>query len=231
MLIVVHILAGALALIFGYVALYVSKGATLHRKIGMLFVCAMLTMSFLGAVIAATMGSAPAVNIPAASLTAYLVITGLVTVRTPAAWPRWLDAAMMIAVISVSLVDFKFGLEAIASGGNRGGIPAFPFFMFAVVGSLAAVGDARLIRAGGVSTVRGTVRLARHLWRMCFALFIAALSFFIGQAKVIPKPIRIYPLLAVPPLIVLGVLLYWMWRVRVRKSVRGIVTARVVTVG
>ena len=30
----VHILGGALALVFGYVALYATKGATLHRKSG-----------------------------------------------------------------------------------------------------------------------------------------------------------------------------------------------------
>lgn len=32
----IHILAGVLALGFGYVALYAAKGATLHRKSGML---------------------------------------------------------------------------------------------------------------------------------------------------------------------------------------------------
>ena len=40
----IHILAGALGLAFGYVALYSAKGATLHRKSGMLFVYAMVTM-------------------------------------------------------------------------------------------------------------------------------------------------------------------------------------------
>ena len=49
---------------------------------------------------------------------------------------------------------------------------------------------------------------------MSFALFIAALSFFIGQAKVIPEPIRIPGLLAVPVLAVLFTMFYWMWRVR-----------------
>ena len=44
-----HILAGVLALVFGYVALYATKGATLHRRSGMLFVYAMVTMSLSGA--------------------------------------------------------------------------------------------------------------------------------------------------------------------------------------
>ncbi|MEX2284854.1 MAG: hypothetical protein WEE89_20370 [Gemmatimonadota bacterium] len=56
---------------------------------------------------------------------------------------------------------------------------------------------------------------------MCFALFIAALSFFIGQAQVFPKPIRIPALLALPVLAVLVAMFYWLWRVRVRRSLRG----------
>jgi hypothetical protein len=58
---------------------------------------------------------------------------------------------------------------------------------------------------------------------MCFALFIAALSFFIGQAKVFPEPIRIRPLLALPVLVVLVTMFYWLWRVRIKRSLRGIV--------
>ena len=61
---------------------------------------------------------------------------------------------------------------------------------------------------------------------MSFALFIAALSFFIGQAKVIPEPFRIMPLLALPVLAVLVTMFYWLWRVRFRRSLRGIVVAR-----
>ena len=77
----VHILAGSLALAFGFVALYAAKGARVHRKSGMLFVYAMLPMCAFGIVIAVVRGVAPAVNIPAALLTAYLVITALTTVR------------------------------------------------------------------------------------------------------------------------------------------------------
>ena len=53
MILPAHILAGVLALVFGYVALYATKGATLHRKSGMLFVYAMVTMSLSGALMEA----------------------------------------------------------------------------------------------------------------------------------------------------------------------------------
>jgi hypothetical protein len=58
---------------------------------------------------------------------------------------------------------------------------------------------------------------------MCFALFIAALSFFIGQAKVIPEPFRNRGLLALPVLAVLVTMLYWLWRVRRKRAVRSMV--------
>jgi len=43
--------AGGLGLLSGYAALSVTKGAALHRKIGMLFVCAMLTLAVTGMLI------------------------------------------------------------------------------------------------------------------------------------------------------------------------------------
>ena len=220
MTLVVHIFAGALGLLSGAVALSTAKGARLHRKSGMLFVYAMLTMAVCGTAIAAIRGVAPAVNIPAALMTAYLVITGLITVRPLTSRPRWLDVGLMLVAIVVALVDLNFGFEALANGGKRQGIPAFPFLMFGVVGLLASAGDYRMIRSNGL---RGAARLARHLWRMCYALFIAALSFFLGQAKVIPKPVRIPALLALPVLAVLLTMLYWLWRVRIRRSLRGII--------
>ena len=51
---------------------------------------------------------------------------------------------------------------------------------------------------------------------MCFALFIATGSFFLGQAKVIPQPLRIFPVLTVLALLPLVFMLYWLVRVRKR---------------
>ena len=216
----VHILAGSLALVSGYVALGAAKGAVLHRKSGMVFVYAMLTMCVFGALIAMVRGVAPAVNIPAGALSAYLVITALTTVRPPTSAGRWLNPALMLVAVTVGLTSLSFASQAVANGGMRNGMPAFPFFLFGIVGLVAGISDVRILRSGAL---QGAARLARHLWRMCFALFVAALSFFIGQAKVIPKPIRIYPLLALPVLAVLVTMFYWLWRVRFRRSLRGIV--------
>jgi uncharacterized membrane protein len=221
-MLIIHIAAGALGLLTGFIALYATKGAALHRRSGMLFVAAMLTMTVFGMVLATARGGAWAgVNFRAALLTAYLVVTGLATVRPRDAGSRWLDVGGMLVALTVGLISLTFGLEALASGGRRNGIPAFPFFLFGIVGLLGAGGDLRMIRSG---SLRGARRIARHLWRMSFALLIAAMSFFFGQAKVIPKPIRIMPLLALPVVAVLVTMLYWLWRVRIRRSLRGIVS-------
>lgn len=217
----IHILAGALGLAFGYVALYSTKGATLHRRSGMLFVYAMVTMCLGGFALAvATNNNWTAVNASAAVMTCYLVITSLMTVRPPGTSSRWLAVGAMLAAFLVGATDLVFGFEALAGGGRRNGVPAFPFFLFGVVGLVASGGDLRMIRSGAL---RGASRLTRHLWRMSFALFIAAMSFFFGQAKVIPEPLRIMPLLAVPVLAVLVTMVYWLWRVQHKRASRALV--------
>jgi hypothetical protein len=220
---VAHIVAGSLGLIFGYVALYSAKGGSLHRKSGMLFVFAMLPMALFGMAMALWRGVAPAINIPAGLLTSYLVITSLTTVRPPASGARWLHRGAMLVALGVGVSSLTFAAQALANGGTREGMPAFPFLLFGIVAMLGFVGDVRVARSGAL---RGAPRLARHLWRMSFALFIAALSFFIGQARVIPEPIRIRPLLALPVLLVLVTMFYWLWRVRVRRNLRGVRTVR-----
>src|SRR3712207_3839891 len=177
----VHIAAGGLALVAGFVALYAAKGATIHRKAGTVFVYAMLAACVAGFAIAVVRGVAPAVNVPAALLTGYMVITAVTTLRPRGPRSRALDVTAMLTALAVAATSLAFAFEAFANGGTRKGMPAFPFVLFGVVGLLAVVGDVRMIRSG---PLQGARRLARHLWRMSFALLVAALSFFIGQAQV-----------------------------------------------
>jgi uncharacterized membrane protein len=91
-----HILAGGLALIFGYVALYAAKGATLHRKSGMLFVYAIVTMSLSGALMDALKTWRISVNVVAGLLTFYFVTTALLTVRRRSQELPWIDRAAVL---------------------------------------------------------------------------------------------------------------------------------------
>jgi uncharacterized membrane protein len=210
-----HILAGSLGLVSGFIALYAAKGAPLHKRAGMAFVAAMLTMAAFGLVLAVLHGKWAIINISAAITTAYLVTTALATVRPASAGSRRFEFAAMLVGLAVGVTMLTYGLETIVRGGNREGIPAFPFFLFGLLGLFGGIGDMRRLRSG---PPRGPVRIARHLWRMSFALFIGAMSFFIGQADVFPKPMRILPLLALPPLAVLLTMLYWVWRIRLRRK-------------
>jgi len=203
-----HIVAGSTALASGAVALYALKGAMLHRKSGMLFVLAMLVMSASGAVMAVL--KPEMLSVIAGVLTFYLVITALLTVRRPAG-SRWIDFGAMLVALTIGIAGIYFGFEALNSPtGTKDGFPAPPYFIFGAVALLAGLLDIRMLLARGI---QGAHRLARHLWRMCFALLISTASFFLGQAQFFPEPIRIIPLLAIPVVLVLLLMLYWLARV------------------
>lgn len=204
-----HILAGVLALVFGYLALWAAKGASLHRQSGILFVWAMVTMSLTGALVAFLTDSSSSVI--AGLLTFYFVTTALVTVRRSAHASPGIDTAAMLFAVFVAALAFKAGLDMKIAGRPE----AIPMFIFGTVGLIAAAGDLRIIRTGSVV---GSRRIARHLWRMCFAMWVAAASFFWGPPLRIPEAIRIPALLPIPVLIPVVVMLYWLWRIRTRRA-------------
>jgi hypothetical protein len=83
---------------------------------------------------------------------------------------------------------------------------------------MAAAGDLRTMRFG---MPRAGPRLARHLWRMCFALFIAAGSFFSVRervATILPEPLTTGPMRALPIVLLFGSMFYWLWRLRSRRT-------------
>ena len=205
----IHIVAGLIAIVAGYASVFALKGAKLHRKSGMVFVYSMLVLAATGAVMAA-LKNQPA-NVIGGSLAFYLVSTGLLTVQRRDQEFHLIDAAATLVGIAVGILSIKFGIDGLNSAsGTINGVPPGMIFFFAAVALIGALGDVRVMLAGGL---QGAHRIARHLWRMCFALFVATGSFFLGQAQVFPKPIRIFPLLAVPALLPLGLLLFWLTRV------------------
>jgi hypothetical protein len=158
-----------------------------------------------------------------AGLTAsYLVFTAMTTVKPLPRLGQRFDVALMVLAFAYGAANVYAGVTewldptVTVVGRPRVGPP----LIFGTVILLAAIGDLRAIRAGGL---RGSRRLARHLWRMCFGLFIATGSFFLGQMKFIPEPVRIVPLLLVLAFAPILFLFYWMWRVRVRGRLNGMV--------
>lgn len=205
-----HIAAGMLALVAGAMALCATKGSPLHRRSGMVFVVAMLVMSGSGALMAAFI-KPNMVNVTAGLLTFYLVSTALLAVRRPVEQARGWLTGFMLAALMLGAFAFWLGFEALHSvNGRVDQVPAPPLFMFGVVGVMGGLLDARLLLAGNL---QGAHRLARHLWRMGFAMFIATSSFFLGQAKFFPDVVRKSGLLAIPVLLVIGFVAYSLARV------------------
>jgi hypothetical protein len=214
-----HVGAGMAAIVAGYVALYATKGAPLHRRSGTLFVYAMLVMGLVGASIAVyerKWGS-----VIGGLMASYMVTTAMLTVRPPTVATRRVEAGAMLVALAAGGLGAASALAAAAQGVRaRQGVPVAVSLVMGCIVLASGLGDARLLWVGGL---RGRARLVRHLWRMCFATFIATGSFFLGQAKVIPKPVRIWSVLVALAVLPLVAMLYWLWRVRVRQSLRSLV--------
>lgn len=79
-----------------------------------------------------------------------------------------------------------------------------------------AAGIAGLIR-GGLS---GSQRIARHLWRMCFALFVASGSFFLGRIRIFRHSVRELYIPWVLAFLTLLLMIFWLVRVRTTSRYR-----------
>jgi uncharacterized membrane protein len=216
-----HFGSALIALVAGTIALLVAKGGKLHKKSGMVFTIAMGAAGALAVPIAAYEGNIG--SVVGGILVIYFVYTAMTAVKPIPGTGGIVDVALMTLAFAIAAVSYWYGLVAWSRPGHvLDGVPAAMRLFLATICLLAAIGDLRTIREGGL---RGPRRLARHLWRMCFALFIATGSFFIGQMKFIPAPVRIMPLLIGLGVAPLFVLLYWMWRVRLRRRLTGMIIA------
>ena len=223
----VHILGGTLGLLSGSAALAFRKGSPRHVLAGRIFVASMLTMGA-AAVCLAVVRHQPN-NIGGGILTVYLIGTAWLTVRRRGGETRWFDWIALLVPLAIGILGWKNGLDALRSPtGEKYDVPAGMHLFLGTICLLAATGDVRMLLRGGVF---GAKRIARHLWRKCFGLFIAAGSFFFGPSN---RPLRLlssvgigqhlpaalfstslYLVLTLLPLILL---LFWLYRIRFTKS-------------
>lgn len=227
----VHICGGTLGLVSGAAALSFAKGSPRHVAAGKIFVFSMLTMAA-GAVYLA-IAKHQSGNIGGGIFTFYLILTAWLTAKRTEGETSKFDWAALLIPFALGVVTWISGFEKMrAPGPPSDGVPAGMNFFMGSIMLLAAAGDARMLVRHGVM---GTKRIGRHLWRMCFGLFIASGSFFLGPAN---RPLRLLRsvgfrqelfrallrqevllFLAVLPLVLL---LFWMVRIRftsVRKRI------------
>ena len=215
-LLLLHIVTGTLGMLSGFVAVFLRKGSREHGLAGNVFFVSMLFLSSTG-VYLAFVKSLPG-NIPGGTLTFYLVATAWMTARRRDGEASILDWGALLVSLALFALIATWGFDAANSPkGLKYGYPVGPYIFLGSVTLLAAIGDVRLLVRGGIS---GTQRIARHLWRMCFALFIAAASIFLARQQVFPALLRktgVLFFLSVLPLILM---IFWLVRVRFAAAYR-----------
>ncbi len=207
-----HIGGGGLAMVAGATALFSRKGEFLHRMAGRVFFVSLLVAAGIGGAVAPFLTEGQRPNTVAGVLTFYLILSAWVAVRRDEiVVGRFEIAGFAVALLSAA-AGVIFMLQAANSPtGTVDGSPPQAFIFFLTVGGFAAASDLKVILQGGIS---GAPRIARHLWRMCTGLFIAAGSFFLGQQKFFPAFLHGSPLLFVPVFLPLALMLFWLVRVR-----------------
>jgi hypothetical protein len=214
-----HIAGGAFGIVSGMAALAVRKGRRLHALAGRVFFVSMLVMASIGALVApflvALDGSPKWFDSIAGYFTFYLVATGWMTVRRKAGTIGRFEVAAFVYAATLAAMTILLGMRAAGlPGGATGGMEASAYYGLGTVIALAAALDLKVILGGGIA---GSSRLARHLWRMCLACFVAVGSFFLGQQRVMPELIQGSPWLQIPPLVPLAMMMFWLLRLRLAK--------------
>jgi hypothetical protein len=209
-----HIIAGTLGMLSGFVAVFLLKGSRRHGLAGDVFVVSMLSLASTG-VYLALLKHQPG-NILGGTLTFYLVLTAWTIARRRNGGTSALDWGALLVVLALAIVEITFGFGAATSKtGLKYGFPPGPYFFLGSVAVIAAIGDIRMLARGGIS---GTPRIARHLWRMCFALFIAAASIFLARQRLFPDVLRRTGMLVLLSILPLILMIFWLVRVRLTKG-------------
>lgn len=202
----IHIAAGTLSVLAGAAALVFRKGERAHRSVGTVFVVSMMIMAATAAALGRDFG-----NAIAGGLTIYLVSTAWVTARRGDKEVGVFEIGAFVVALGCALA-MCVSASLIVFGGREAPnalVGPMSFFLGSAL-SLAALGDLSVVLRRGVS---GAQRIARHLWRMCFGLFIAVGSFAAQGAQALPPGVPRAELLFSSMIVVLLVMFFWLVRV------------------
>lgn len=208
-ILLVHISGGAVGLLSGAVTLSFRKGSRAHGVAGNVFFVSMLIASGAGAYLG--LRNSEMDNVFGGVLTFYLVATAWMTARRQDGQTGICDWIGFVVALAIAVAAVVYGIEAAHSPtGMKGGSPAGGFVLPGFVALLAAVGDARMLWRGGLA---GVQRIARHLWRMCFALFVACASIFLARPQLFPALLSRTHVLFLLGILPLVLMVFWLVRV------------------
>ncbi|HYI63406.1 MAG TPA: hypothetical protein VEW71_00820 [Allosphingosinicella sp.] len=206
----IHIAGGLIALVSGTVAVAMRKGGAMHARAGTCFVVSMLVLGVTAAILE-PYRSPPGSPI-GGILVCYFVATSWVAARRRAGTTGKFEIAACIFVLLAASATIWEGFTGNATTpAGRG-----PIFAFGGVCLLAGLLDLNAILR---KQLKPAQRIARHLWRMCVAFFIATGSFFLGQQDVMPEDVRGSPILFVLAFAPFAVMAFWLVRVRFAKAI------------
>ncbi len=207
---ILHVSAGVVAVLTGAAALLFSKGAPWHRTAGRIFLASMLIAGVTAVPIAETR-----VSFITGPLAAYFAATAWMSARRSDRPVGLFEAGALVFVLTLAATYFIFGAQAAASPtGALDGFPASFHYVFGAIAGLAALLDVHAILR---RTLAEPLRIARHLWRMCMAFWMAATSFFFGQMDRFPDWVRDTGFNLAVALFPLALMLLWLVRVLVMK--------------
>jgi hypothetical protein len=213
----VHIGGGAVALVSGAIALSVRKGGRVHRSAGTVFVISMFVMAVFACYLAVAMPE-QIVNLFIGVYAFYLVWTAWLSVRKDgtAGYPEkiaLLVSALLVAPFAILSFQLATGMTPLLkSAVPLKGPVLVAIYGFTTVLAIAVIGDAKLVLTGRIA---GVARISRHLWRMCLGMMLAAGSAFTnGFARLLPGPYHVPTAFFLPQFIPLGLMIFWLIRVR-----------------
>lgn len=206
----IHIAGGMVALVAGAVAAAARKGGGIHIAAGTWFVASMFVLGVTAAILGPL--KSPPDSPVSGIVVCYFVATGWITARRRSGMPGRFEMIACAMVLAMAAAIIGAGFKLALSPGPLSGPPGpGGLFALAAVCLLAGLGDLKFIIRGRLSV---TQRISRHLWRMCFALFVATGSFFLGQQDLMPQVLRGSTLLLVLAFAPLALMLFWLVRVR-----------------
>ncbi len=212
-LLIFHITTASIGLLGGVAAMSLRKGSTGHRTGGTVFAIGMICMTT--SAIPVGLLKAQTLNALVGALTCYLVASGWLAGRRDRLQDaRIVNAALGVVALGVGALLVKFGIEALNSPSHlKDGEEAPGYLFFGAIALLSAALDLRLIIGG----ILNKHRIARHLWRMNLAMAIGVISVTPRLNRLAGHPIHNDALLAVPAVLVLIFMAFWLWRVLATK--------------
>jgi hypothetical protein len=213
-LIPVHIAAAILALLAGSAALASRKGAKLHRRSGRMFAAAMLVMFSTAVAIGVVKSERNLVLVLSSVVGGYLVATSWATARKGDGTAGSVELLGLGVILSCVAAYVFLGVMAAGSPtGRYAGLGQTIILPNLAITALAASLDLSFLYRRRLAPGQ---RLARHVWRMCAAMFLVV-SAFLGDGQgqsPVPDVIRQSPIAMMGPVAVIGMMVFWLLRLR-----------------